>query len=518
MITVLGANPVTVEAGTTYNDAGATADGGEAVTASGTVDTNTVGVYTIYYSASDDNGNQASATRTVNVVDTNAPVITVLGANPVTVEAGTTYNDAGATAQDTFDGDISSSITSTNNIDMTTLGTYSVIYNVADSNGNNAIPLIRTVNVIDTTAPVISINGASVVDIQLDSAYNDAGATAIDVFEGDLTGSISVINNVDVSTAGTYTVTYDVSDSSGNQANQVVRTVNVNSAPNTPPSVDDVSLSPTVIYTSDIITAQTLFSDPDSGQTVSGDYAWHVIDSATGVDSVVQTGSDNTLDGANLFAKDDVVYVVVTPNDGVDDGTPLTSPSITIANTIPSAPSVSISPVPAESGVDDLTCTVDVPSSDADGDAILYTYVWTDDSGIVQQTTTESTGTSDTYLGSGTSVGAWTCEITAFDGTDYASSTFVSVNVIPPQTTPTTHYIDIENFAFSPSSITINEGDTIVWTNNDGASHTVTSDDQIFNSGGISQGNTWSYTFDSAGTFGYHCSPHPGMTGSVTVQ
>ena len=53
-------------------DAGATADGGETVTTSGTVDTNTVGVYTITYTATDSSNNQATATRTVYVVDTNA--------------------------------------------------------------------------------------------------------------------------------------------------------------------------------------------------------------------------------------------------------------------------------------------------------------------------------------------------------------------------------------------------------------------------------------------------------------
>ena len=517
VITVLGNDPETVEVGSTYTDAGATADGGETVTASGTVDTNTVGVYTITYTATDISNNAATATRTVNVVDTTAPVMTLVGSNPIDVEAATTYTDAGATAQDNYDGDITSSITTTNNIDMNTIGTYSVIYNVVDANGNSAVPLIRTVNVVDTTAPLITIIGPNPVDIQVGSVYNDAGATAADTLDGDLSSSITVVNNVDANTVGTYTVTYDVTDSAGNQAVQAVRTVNVNSAPNTPPSVDSVTLSPTTAYTNDLITANAVFSDSD-GQTVSGDFVWHVVDSATGLDTVVQTGSDNTLNGASFFDKDDAVYVVVTPNDGVDDGTSFTSLSITIANSAPSAPSVSISPDPAESGVDDLVCTVDVLSNDADGDTIAYTYVWRDDSGTVQQTTTESTDTSDTYFGSGTSVGTWSCEITAFDGTDYASPVTTTVIVNPPPTAPTTHYIDIENFAFSPSSITINVGDTIIWTNNDAASHTVTSDDGLFNSGGISQSNTWSYTFNSAGTFGYHCAPHPGMTGTVIVQ
>ena len=103
VITINGDNPATVELGT-YTDAGATAmdafHGSTQVTASGTVDTSTVGTYTIAYTATDLDNNTATATRTVNVVDTTAPVITVTGDNPATVELGTSYADAGATASD----------------------------------------------------------------------------------------------------------------------------------------------------------------------------------------------------------------------------------------------------------------------------------------------------------------------------------------------------------------------------------------------------------------------------------
>ena len=76
VITILGDNPATVELGSTYTDAGATSDGGETVSSSGSVDTNSVGTYTITYSASDAAGNTSTATRIVNVVDTTPPVIT----------------------------------------------------------------------------------------------------------------------------------------------------------------------------------------------------------------------------------------------------------------------------------------------------------------------------------------------------------------------------------------------------------------------------------------------------------
>ena len=76
VITVIGDNPATVELGTTYTDAGATADGGESVDVSGTVDVFVAGSYTLTYTATDAAGNVGTATRIVNVVDTVAPVFT----------------------------------------------------------------------------------------------------------------------------------------------------------------------------------------------------------------------------------------------------------------------------------------------------------------------------------------------------------------------------------------------------------------------------------------------------------
>jgi plastocyanin len=72
--------------------------------------------------------------------------------------------------------------------------------------------------------------------------------------------------------------------------------------------------------------------------------------------------------------------------------------------------------------------------------------------------------------------------------------------------------------AFSPSSITTTVGTTVTWTNNDNMDHTVTADDNSFDSGSIAVGGTYSRTFSSAGNFGYHCSIHPGMRGSVAVK
>ena len=84
-----------------------------------------------------------------------------------------------------------------------------------------------TLTVRDTEKPVITLRGDPVVTIEVKTPYTDAGATATDNYDGDLTAKIVVGNHVDTSKTGDYTVTYDVSDAAGNAATQVVRTVKV---------------------------------------------------------------------------------------------------------------------------------------------------------------------------------------------------------------------------------------------------------------------------------------------------
>lgn len=78
--------------------------------------------------------------------------------------------------------------------------------------------------------------------------------------------------------------------------------------------------------------------------------------------------------------------------------------------------------------------------------------------------------------------------------------------------------VAIENFAFDPGTLTIAVGDTVTWTNNDSAAHTATADDGSFDSGNIEQGESFSHTFDEAGTYTYVCTFHPNMTGEIVVE
>jgi plastocyanin len=91
-----------------------------------------------------------------------------------------------------------------------------------------------------------------------------------------------------------------------------------------------------------------------------------------------------------------------------------------------------------------------------------------------------------------------------------------------PGSTPGPDYkpaaVDIKNFAFSPATITVAVGTTVTWTNNDAMKHTVTSKTGVFDSSLMSQGATFSYTFNTAGDFEYYCTLHPYMVGHVIVQ
>lgn len=81
-----------------------------------------------------------------------------------------------------------------------------------------------------------------------------------------------------------------------------------------------------------------------------------------------------------------------------------------------------------------------------------------------------------------------------------------------------TMQVTIANFAFSPATLTISPGTTVTWINNDSVAHTSTSDTGVWDSGSLATGKSFSFTFNGAGTFPYHCSIHPFMKATIVVQ
>jgi len=177
---------------------------------------------------SDSSGNAAEEnTRTVNVVDSTPPVITLLGDAVMTLEVGTPYGEPGCTATDNYDGDITEQVVVTGSVNHNNLGTYIVYYNVSDSSGNAAEENTRTVNVVDSTPPVITLLGDNPMTLQVGTGYVEPGYSATDNHDGDVSGNVVVSGSVGHNVCGVYTLRYNVSDSSGNLAEEEVRTVKV---------------------------------------------------------------------------------------------------------------------------------------------------------------------------------------------------------------------------------------------------------------------------------------------------
>jgi amicyanin len=78
--------------------------------------------------------------------------------------------------------------------------------------------------------------------------------------------------------------------------------------------------------------------------------------------------------------------------------------------------------------------------------------------------------------------------------------------------------VKIDDFAFSPPSLTVKVGAAVTWLNKDDIPHTVASKAQVFKSKALDTNDSFSFTFNEAGTYEYFCSLHPHMTGTIVVQ
>ncbi|HEY1872456.1 MAG TPA: cupredoxin family copper-binding protein [Chitinophagaceae bacterium] len=93
-----------------------------------------------------------------------------------------------------------------------------------------------------------------------------------------------------------------------------------------------------------------------------------------------------------------------------------------------------------------------------------------------------------------------------------------SSNSMSNNTPAAPNTVSIANMAFTPATITVSAGTKITWMNNDNMTHTVTADDMSFDSGNIAGGSSFSRTFSVVGSYPYHCTIHPNMTGTVVVK
>jgi plastocyanin len=83
---------------------------------------------------------------------------------------------------------------------------------------------------------------------------------------------------------------------------------------------------------------------------------------------------------------------------------------------------------------------------------------------------------------------------------------------------PANAVVQIGNFTFKAPVVTVKPGTTVTWTNGDDIPHTIVSKDGVFKSKVLDTGNQFSFTFAKVGQFGYFCSLHPHMTGTIVVK
>lgn len=254
VITLTGSSTVTLERGATYTDLGATSSEGQAVTNDSATAINdgtnnfTVGTYTINYTTTDAVGNTGTKTRTVNVVDTVAPVFTVNSfIDPHTVYTHPTNLYTAPNSDDVTADDLGTNITPlfTNNgaVDITTVGTQT--YTVSAWDGYNTATISRTVNVVSIILTILGMSGTQSTPLQhvkddtwveptAGSGYEVTATAAVGILGAatpgdDVSAQIaSDVSALDITTLGNYTVTYTINDGNGNiyTATRYVQVVN----------------------------------------------------------------------------------------------------------------------------------------------------------------------------------------------------------------------------------------------------------------------------------------------------
>ena len=219
--------------------------------------------------------------------------------------------------------------------------------------------------------------------------------------------------------------------------------------------VSGVSISPTTAYTNDSLVVSATTSDAD-GDALTLTYDWYV----DGVS--VQSGTATTLSGVTMFDKGQSVMVTVTADDGTITASG-TSAAMTIQNTAPTAPVISIDPAAPEAGTDDIMCLVDTASTDDDGDTLTYSFDW-DVDGLAWSGSTYTTYESgDTISGADTSNGeTWTCDASADDGSVGGGSDSASAVVVTTCTAlefdGSNDYVTVptdSDFSFGSSDFTV---------------------------------------------------------------
>jgi hypothetical protein len=281
VITLSGNDTITIEQGETFTDPGYSAmdnsDGNITkqvninkylnTNPSVTFDPLVPGMYYFDYTVKDRAGNEAEMQRRVVIVlqDHTAPVIDVALPDTVKEEVLSPLEIPELfSAFDLVDGDLTGNVViDTSLVNMKKTGIYPVTYTVSDASANKAV-VYRWIWVVDTQAPTLKLIGSPTVNHEVNVPYTDSGVVYSDNYDtqAELFSNLIVVNNVNITKPGIYSVTYSLTDNSGNGPVQVVRSVNISD--NTNPVI-------TLIGDSSItLEANTMLVDP--GVKVSDNY------------------------------------------------------------------------------------------------------------------------------------------------------------------------------------------------------------------------------------------------------
>lgn len=226
-IAIKGGSEISVAWNQSYKDKGASAklkdeDISDQIQTEDNVDTSKMGDYEVEYSVEYKNRTYTKK-RMVHVVDKVKPTIKLKGDKNVVVENKNDFQEPGYTAEDDYDGDLTSAVTSST--EQKSDDKYIVKYTVKDAAGNEGTAE-RQITIKDDVPPEISLNGDKNVNVGEGDTFKDPSASASDNKDGDISANVKVSGYVDLYRPGTYTLTYSVKDSSNNVA-KTTRTVTV---------------------------------------------------------------------------------------------------------------------------------------------------------------------------------------------------------------------------------------------------------------------------------------------------
>ncbi len=199
------------------------------------------GTYSVTVSLTDESDNKYTQTFNVEVIDSELPIIAYTGDTSIEVNTGSIDFFDFITVTDNYDLNLEELTEMISDVVFDMVGSYQIVFTVTDSSDNIG-SLTVDIDIVDTTSPLITIIGEENIIIEYGETYTDDGVLCTDNYDNDC--DLIVVNSIDFTTAGEYTITYNAIDASDNQAIEIVRTITINE-PDRPvvtlnPSVDTI--------------------------------------------------------------------------------------------------------------------------------------------------------------------------------------------------------------------------------------------------------------------------------------